>query len=65
MFMDMSGKVALVTGAAQGLGAAEAKALLEHGARVVIGDLRDEDGEQFVAAQEAAFNALIASFEKQ
>ncbi len=31
MFCDMTGKVAIVTGAAQGLGAAEASVLLEHG----------------------------------
>jgi NAD(P)-dependent dehydrogenase (short-subunit alcohol dehydrogenase family) len=54
MFMSMAGKVALVTGGAQGLGAAEAQILLEHGARVVVGDVRDEDGEGFVAEQDAA-----------
>jgi cyclopentanol dehydrogenase len=53
MFMSMAGKVAIVTGGAQGLGAAEAQILLDHGARVVIGDVRDEDGQRFVAEQEA------------
>jgi NAD(P)-dependent dehydrogenase (short-subunit alcohol dehydrogenase family) len=54
MFCDMSGKVAIVTGAAQGLGAAEALVLLEHGASVLVGDLRDEEGETFAAECEAA-----------
>ena len=52
MRVDMTGKVALVTGGAQGLGAAEAAKLLEWGAQVVIGDLREEDGKNFVAEQE-------------
>jgi cyclopentanol dehydrogenase len=52
MRLDMTGKVALITGGAQGLGAAEAATLLEWGARVVIGDLRDEDGERFVTEQD-------------
>ena len=54
MFMSMADKVALVTGGAQGLGAAEAQILLEHGAKVVVGDVRDDDGERFVTEQQAA-----------
>jgi NAD(P)-dependent dehydrogenase (short-subunit alcohol dehydrogenase family) len=54
MRLDMTGKVALITGGAQGLGAAEAAKLLEWGARVVIGDLREEEGESFIARQERA-----------
>lgn len=37
---DLSGKVALVTGAAGGQGAAEARALFEAGARVVLTDIK-------------------------
>ena len=37
----LAGRHALVTGGAQGLGAAIAKALAEAGARVMIGDLQD------------------------
>jgi cyclopentanol dehydrogenase len=52
MFMDMTGKVAIVTGGAQGLGAAVSDLLIEHGARVLVGDIRDDEGEAFVTAQE-------------
>ncbi|MBJ21017.1 MAG: glucose 1-dehydrogenase [bacterium] len=38
------GKVALVSGAGQGMGEVEARALAEEGARVVIGDLREDKG---------------------
>src|SRR5688572_14696666 len=54
MRLDMTGKVALITGGAQGLGAAEAAKLLEWGARVVIGDLREDEGRSFVAQKERA-----------
>jgi cyclopentanol dehydrogenase len=54
MFMDVTGKVAIVSGGAQGLGAAEAETLLAHGAKVLVGDVRDDDGAAFVAKEEAA-----------
>src|SRR3954452_15919725 len=38
---EMTGRVAVVTGASQGQGAAEARLLAEHGAHVVITDLKD------------------------
>ena len=40
----LEGKVALISGAARGMGAAEARLFVAEGARVVLGDLRDEDG---------------------
>jgi len=40
----LAGKVALVTGGARGMGAAEAALFASEGARVVITDVRDEDG---------------------
>jgi len=45
----VSGKVALISGGARGLGAAMARRLVEEGAQVVIGDLLDEDGKALVA----------------
>ena len=38
------GKVALVTGAARGMGASFARAMVAQGASVVLGDVRDEEG---------------------
>jgi NAD(P)-dependent dehydrogenase (short-subunit alcohol dehydrogenase family) len=45
----LSGKVALVTGAAGGMGSAIARLLAREGAAVVIADLRDELGRKFEA----------------
>jgi 3-oxoacyl-[acyl-carrier protein] reductase len=46
---EFAGKVAIVTGAAQGIGEAYARALAEHGAAVVIADLNAEAGEKVTA----------------
>lgn len=51
-------KVAVVTGGAQGMGAAHARLLVEHGARVVIADLAEEAGQEL--ARELGDNALFA-----
>lgn len=42
--LRLSGKVALVTGGAQGIGEAIARKLVEHGARVLIGDIQQDKG---------------------
>lgn len=44
--IDLSGKVAAVTGAAGGIGAEVACTLAKAGARVVLGDVQAERGEQ-------------------
>ncbi|QNE47459.1 SDR family oxidoreductase [Glaciihabitans sp. INWT7] len=41
----VSGKVALITGGARGMGAAHARLLVAEGAKVVLGDVLDADGE--------------------
>jgi len=46
----MQGKVAVITGAAQGIGRGCAELLAREGARVVIGDLQTEAGEATAAA---------------
>ena len=44
----LDGKVAVITGGARGLGKAVALALVDRGAKVMIGDLLDEQGTQTV-----------------
>src|SRR5580700_1495469 len=63
MRLDMNGKVAIVTGGAQGLGAAEVEKLLEYGANVVIADLRIEDGAKLAADMEASGHKGRIAFE--
>ncbi|CAB4750433.1 unannotated protein [freshwater metagenome] len=51
--MRFENKVAVVTGAAQGIGEAYAKALAAEGAKVVVADLNTEAGEQVAKQVEA------------
>jgi NAD(P)-dependent dehydrogenase (short-subunit alcohol dehydrogenase family) len=44
--LRLDGKVALITGAARGLGASMAGLFAREGARVLLTDVRDEDGQQ-------------------
>lgn len=53
----VDGKIAVVTGGAQGMGAAHVRLLAEHGARVVIADLSEDAGQALAA--EFAENALF------
>lgn len=50
MSADLTGKVALVTGAASGMGRREAALLAEAGASVILADILDEDGTAAAAA---------------
>ncbi|WP_330250029.1 SDR family oxidoreductase [Nocardia sp. NBC_00565] len=54
-----SGKTAIVTGAAQGIGAAYAKALAHEGANVVVADLNTERGKAVAAEITAAGDTAI------
>ena len=42
--MKLEGKVAIVTGAGQGIGAATARRMAEEGARVVVSDVDETSG---------------------
>ena len=46
----LEGKVALITGAASGMGAVEARLFAEHGAAVVLADVQDEAGKAIARA---------------
>ena len=47
---DLTGKVALVTGASRGIGAQAAKLMCEAGAAVILGDILDAQGRETAAA---------------
>lgn len=53
----LAGKIAVVTGAAQGMGESHARTLLKEGAKVVITDLNSEKGQAL--AKELGDNALF------
>ncbi|TDN38798.1 SDR family oxidoreductase [Hymenobacter sp. UV11] len=53
MDMDLQGKTALVTGAASGIGRAVALLYGQHGAKVMVSDIDEEQGRQVVAELQA------------
>jgi NAD(P)-dependent dehydrogenase (short-subunit alcohol dehydrogenase family) len=59
MSKRLDGKVAVITGAASGIGAATAKIYAEQGARIVLGDIQDEAGEALAAALGGSSTAIF------
>ena len=47
--MRLEGRVAFISGGARGLGAAEARMFAQEGAKVVMGDILDDDGHKVEA----------------
>jgi NAD(P)-dependent dehydrogenase (short-subunit alcohol dehydrogenase family) len=54
MHIDLTGKVALITGAAQGIGLGTAKQLAASGAKVLLTDIQDETGQEAAKSIEGA-----------
>ena len=59
---DLSPLVAIVSGAARGIGAAEARALIDAGASVVLGDLLDDSGAHLADQLNAARGTSCARY---
>ncbi|WMV10952.1 hypothetical protein MTR67_004337, partial [Solanum verrucosum] len=61
-------KVAIITGAASGIGEASARLFAEHGARIVVADIQDELGLKVVesiGADKASYRYCDVTDEKQ
>lgn len=60
----LNNKIALVTGAARGIGAAIAEAFIQEGARVIATDINDEDGQKTADRIGATYVHLDVSSER-
>jgi 3alpha(or 20beta)-hydroxysteroid dehydrogenase len=55
----LTGKIAIITGASQGMGMAHARVFVEHGAKVVLGDLNEKAGKAL--ASELGADAIFVT----
>ena len=46
--MRLAGKVAIISGGSRGMGAFEAELFVQEGAKIVVGDVRDDEGRALV-----------------
>ena len=53
----LAGKIAIITGASQGMGMSHARAFVAHGAKVILGDINDKAGSAL--ASELGSNAIF------
>jgi NAD(P)-dependent dehydrogenase (short-subunit alcohol dehydrogenase family) len=60
--MRLQGKVAVITGGASGMGRATALRFLQEGARVVVADLNDANGKEFLESSASAGHAKDVRF---
>ncbi len=60
--MRLAGRVAIISGAAHGIGAAEAEAFVRNGARVVLGDILDDEGQATADAINKNFGKSCALY---
>jgi xanthoxin dehydrogenase len=63
--MRLNGKVAVITGAASGIGAASARRFVEEGCRVVLGDIQQEKGDALVAELGSAAVFAVCNVTKE
>ena len=64
MGIELNGKVAIITGAARGIGKGMATALGKAGAAVTITDIRKETLDQTSAEFDALYNECVGKYEK-
>ena len=63
--MRLDGRIALITGAARGQGAAAARRFVEEGARVMLTDVLDDQGKELAAELGAEYCHLDVSNEDE